>query len=65
MVQIHFNQAGLEEFIETLKSFLDVKGHEHFHLMTPDWGGETLTSEKQGLENRLIHHVKVYKWSEE
>ncbi|PIE90999.1 MAG: methylhydantoinase [Acidobacteria bacterium] len=63
-LEIHLNKQGISEFIETLENLLTEKGNEHYHLMTPDWGGDELTLEKQCEENSLIQHVKIYKWEE-
>ena len=36
----------------------------HFHLMTKDWGGEELTTEKQNQseEIELLHQLKIMYW---
>lgn len=34
----------------------------HRHLMTRDWGGSELSNDKQGLDNSLCHHVKIFFW---
>jgi len=36
----------------------------HLHLMTPEWGGEELSAEKQQLSEqyKLIHHLKILYW---
>jgi|LakMenEpi03Aug12_release.lakeMendotaPanAssembly.Ray.scaffolds.fasta_scaffold261020_3 hypothetical protein len=38
------------------------KIREHRHLMTKNWGGTELSSDKQGLDNTLYHHVKLFFW---
>jgi hypothetical protein len=30
--------------------------------MTEEWGGNELSGEKQGINNKLITHVKIMKW---
>lgn len=62
---IHGDPAGLERFAELLSQLAeDAKAGDfpHDHLFTEEWGGEDLSSVKQGRETRLINHVKVYGW---
>jgi len=56
-VEIFFDEAGAE----LLKSYIDaaLKNRDHYHLMTPEWGGSELSSECQGLENEVINHLRV------
>ena len=61
VVEIHANQDGLSTLIRCLEE-LRVHG-DHIHLMTQDWGGQELTQEKQGPENRLVNHVKLMLWA--
>jgi len=59
-IEIHANAQGINALIEQLKKTIQTSDHQH--LMTKDWGGEELSSEKQGLSNHLIHHVKIIPW---
>lgn len=59
-VEIHANELGIEYLIEQLEELL--KNKNHLHLMTPSWGGDELSEEKQGEVNRLINHVKIFNW---
>ncbi|MBK7946817.1 MAG: immunity protein 32 [Flavobacteriales bacterium] len=56
-VEIFFDEAGAE----LLKRYIDdaLKHRDHYHLMTPEWAGSELSSDRQGLENELIHHLRV------
>ncbi|HEU4765957.1 MAG TPA: Imm32 family immunity protein, partial [Pyrinomonadaceae bacterium] len=59
-LEIHGNRAGLLQLITIIKKVVDYG--EHDHLMTPSWGGDELTNEKQGLTNTLINKVTVRFW---
>ena len=62
-LEIHGNKEGLQELINTLKQALEAD--DHMHLMTPSWGGDNLTEIKQGNDNKLINHVKVFSWDDQ
>jgi hypothetical protein len=67
-LQMHADAKGLSVLIRALES-LKKKAEEgvsdHDHLMTPSWAGSELT-ERKGLESgELIHHLKLYGWTEE
>lgn len=61
-LEVHGDREGLLRIAEILKSLAEEKTPDHAHLMTEDWGGSGLTNEAQGLNNTLIHHVKVFVW---
>lgn len=60
IVEIHANAEG----IAALEHWLDIalKTNDHQHLMTPEWGGNELSSELQGQSNQLVNHVKIIPW---
>lgn len=62
VVQVHVNREGLDYLIAVLARLRDLPTPEHVHLMTLDWGGGELSSEKQSPESSLIKHVKLCKW---
>lgn len=47
-----------------IDSLTKTKAPNHVHLMTNSWGGDELTDEKQGDENIIINHVKIFKWND-
>lgn len=61
-LEVHANREGLLRLAEILTSLAEEKLADHAHLMTEDWGGSGLTNETQGLNNTLLHHVKVFVW---
>lgn len=65
---LHADAKGLSVLIaalERLKRKIDQGVCDHDHLSTPAWGGNEL-SETRGLEpGELIHHVKLYGWTNE
>ena len=67
-LRMHADAKGLSLLIcalEGLKKKVEGGVSEHAHLMTPSWAGSEL-SEKKGTESgELIHHLKLYGWTEE
>ena len=61
-VEIHGNSEGLTSLLKGLQNLLYEGKQDHLHLMTPSWGGEELTEEKQGENNKLINGVKIFFW---
>lgn len=64
-IEIHADKKGLNELVSQLKKLSDVEADDHLHLMTRDWGGEELTSNKQNSNSELINHIKIFKWKDE
>jgi hypothetical protein len=65
---MHADAKGLSVLIaalERLKKKAEAGECDHDHLMTAAWAGSEL-SEKKGLEaGELVHHVKLYGWTQE
>lgn len=61
-LEIHGDKNGLLRLAKILTDMARQQETEHRHLMTEDWGGAELSNDKQGLENKLYHHVKIYIW---
>ncbi|GAC42104.1 Imm32 family immunity protein [Paenibacillus popilliae] len=59
-IEIHANELGLKFLISQLEKLLIEKSD--LHLMTPSWGGDELSEEKQCETNKLISHVKIFHW---
>ncbi len=59
-IEVHANEHGLKFLINELEGLLKEK--RNLHLMTPSWGGDELSVEKQGETNKLINHVKIFNW---
>lgn len=64
IIEIHCNQKGLEKLKQMIDSLTKTKAPNHVHLMTNSWGGDELTDEKQGDENIIINHLKIFKWND-
>lgn len=65
MLSIHGDAAGLQSLQRCIQRLLDQTPEgqfEHSHLMTRDWGGDGLTSQRKEATAALVHHVKVYCW---
>jgi len=61
-LEVHGDKDGLLKLAKILTDMADQNESEHRHLMTKDWGGLELSDEKQGLDNELCHHVKLFFW---
>ncbi|TRD14440.1 Imm32 family immunity protein [Palleronia caenipelagi] len=59
-VEIHLNDEGLSNLINYLVRLK--KSRDHEHLMTEEWGGNELTSIKQGSGNTLLQKVTLRHW---
>ena len=57
-VEIYVDEEGLDFLLSQL-AFLKQKKTDHVHFMTPSWGGDELTEDKQNPNNLLIHHLRV------
>jgi len=68
VVHLHADIAGLDRLIQALTFVRDktVQGIcEHEHLMSHSWGGHDL-SEHSGPENgELVHHLKIFGWTDD
>jgi hypothetical protein len=66
---IHADAAGLDLLIGSLthiRKRIDEEKCDHDHLMTESWGGQGLTEAPAcGKDGRILHHVKIYGWTEE
>jgi hypothetical protein len=61
-LEIHADSEGLQDLVTQIEKLQSIKGNEHLHLMTEDWGGEELSDDKQNEKSELIHHVEIFKW---
>jgi hypothetical protein len=64
LVEMHLNKEGAEYLRDILNRVIEVNSDDHLHLMTPDWGGNELTEEKQNQSDtvKLIHQLKLMYW---
>ncbi len=66
---IHADAAGIDLLMRSLSHIrkkIDENNCDHDHLMTESWGGWELTEPAAcKKEGRIIHHVKIYGWTEE
>ena len=56
-VEFWCDREGLDYLIKHLQK-LDESG-DHMHLMTPSWGMDDLSEEKENESSCIAHHVKV------
>lgn len=61
-LEIHLDRKGLHIFREVLEHFKEER--ETVVLLSPEWGGESLTNKKQGEQNELLDKVKLFFWPE-
>ena len=65
-IEIHTDREGLKTFHSLIGKLIDKSeevGNEHSHLMTKEWGGSELSSEKHNSETELVNHVQVFCWN--
>ena len=46
-LEIHADTKGLNDLVAQLTKLASYNGKEHLHMMTEDWGGDELSSDKQ------------------
>lgn len=56
-VEIFLDQEGLDYFIREVQRLR--QPGDHFHMMTPSWGMDDLSEERQINESILAHHLKI------
>lgn len=64
---LHADSAGLDALIsclEKLKKKTEAGQSDHDHLRTNAWAGSELSEEIGKEEGQVIHHVKIYGWTE-
>jgi len=64
-LEIHGDEKGLRDLVTQLTNLVKYNSEDHLHMMTKDWGGKELSSDKQSSKSELINHVKVFKWEDE
>ena len=66
IVEMHLNKLGSEYLRDILSKLIAENQNCDHHLMTPDWGGNELTSDQQNLKegSKLIHNLKLFYWKE-
>jgi hypothetical protein len=65
-VELHLNDLGIDFLIRTLQNLQAGLSNEHTHLMTEDWGGGELSSQRQNTaaDVQLINHLKIMYWKD-
>lgn len=60
-VELHLNKKGAEFLRDVLTKLIENNTDCDHHFMTPDWGGDELSSDQQNLDDdiKLIHHLKI------
>ena len=63
-IELHLDKAGAEYLKGILDRFIKNDEQDHRNLMTEDWGGSELSSEKQSKSptTKLMHHLKLMYW---
>ena len=61
MVELHLNKKGAEFLRDFLSKLIDNNTVSDHHFMSPDWGGDELSSDQQNLSDdiKLIHQLKI------
>jgi len=63
-VELHLDKNGAEYLRDLLTRIIESDVEDHLHLMTDEWGGNELTSEKQNQSSDvdLINQLKIMYW---
>ncbi|MCD8042185.1 MAG: immunity protein 32 [Tannerellaceae bacterium] len=63
-IELHLNKEGAEYLKNILNRLISNNQNDHLHLMTPDWGGNELTTDQQNLSAtvKLLHQLKIVYW---
>lgn len=61
-VEVHLNSQGIDYFISILEKLKQRNAPDDIHLMTPEWGGDGLTSCEDSGENKIVNSLKLLKW---
>lgn len=66
MLELHLNKSGAEFLKNILLKLIERDTNCDHHLMSADWGGNELTTEKQNQSEsmELIHQLKIMYWKE-
>lgn len=59
-LEIYGDKDGLLKIAKIFSGLAEEKSSGHLHLMTKNWGGVTLSNEKQMPTNNLLNHVAVH-----
>lgn len=61
LVELHLNKNGAEFLRDVLTKLIDNNTVCDHHFMSPDWGGDELSSVQQNLSDdvKLIHQLKI------
>ena len=62
-LHVHADAAGVTLLMTQLRSLAEAGKSGHAHLMTPEWSGTELTSEKQDPAATLLNKVTIHLWS--
>ena len=60
-VELHLNKNGAEFLRDVLTKLIQNSTVSDHHFMSPDWGGDELSSVKQNLSDdiKLMHQLKI------
>ena len=66
LIELHLDKAGAKYLRDLLNKLIEVGQQDHRHLMTDEWGGNELTSDKQNQSEgvKLLHQLKIMYWNE-
>jgi hypothetical protein len=64
-LDVHADEAGIRLLINELHRLLETATDDHFHLMTPGWGGQELSEDRQSADSSLVNKVTVHRWTRE
>lgn len=61
-VEIHLNDQGISYLISVLEGLKAKAAPDDVQLMTPEWGGQGLTSSADAGDRQVVNYLKILKW---
>ena len=61
-VEIHLDDEGIAYLISALEELKKKQSPDDLQLMTPEWGGEGLTSKADSGDRAIVNLLKIMKW---
>jgi len=64
ILELHLNKTGAENLRNILDKLISTNEDQHLHLMSPEWGGNELSSIQQNTSTTitLLHQLKIMYW---
>ena len=64
-LSIHGNADGFKALCSVLTHLIERGTTEHVHMMSPAWGGGSLSEDHVQIDTTLLNHANIQFWSSE